>query len=173
MSRLASVIGARVREARLAKGWSQSELARRVGTQRPNISRLERASAGGVPTITLLWAVTSAVGTTLSDLLAGIETLTESPRVASPEPTEPVLLYARRMQGMRYSVAPTAVGCYREDYCDVRVAIVEVAPFAAGRVSTSVSTETVRVVDGVVDAPGVPREVADDVRRLLMRGRAA
>lgn len=175
MSRIAAVIGARVREARLAKGWSQSELARRVGTQRPNISRLERASGDHCPTIPFLWAVTSALDMTLSDLLLGVETLTVTPRTTTPKPVAEPPLYSRRLRGLTYSVARSAVGVYRDDHREVRVAVVEVSPFAAGRPSVSIMSEMVRVVDGALaDAyVSLPAEVTDDVRRMLMRGRVA
>jgi len=67
------------------------------------------------------------------------------------------------------------VGVYRQDHHEVRVAVVEASPFAAGRRSVSIMSEVVRVVDGALaDAPmSLPVEVTDDVRRVLMRGRAA
>lgn len=46
---------------RMAKGWSQSELARRAGTQQANISKLENAVAN--PTIGFLQKVAQALGT--------------------------------------------------------------------------------------------------------------
>ena len=49
---------------RLAKGWSQSELARRVGTKQANISKLENGLAN--PTLDFLRRVAQALGTDLS-----------------------------------------------------------------------------------------------------------
>ena len=49
---------------RLAKGWSQSELARRVGTQQANISKLENGLAN--PTVDFLRRVAEALETDLT-----------------------------------------------------------------------------------------------------------
>ena len=49
---------------RLAKGWSQSELARRVGTKQANISKLENGL--GNPTLDFLRRVAKALDTDLS-----------------------------------------------------------------------------------------------------------
>jgi len=49
---------------RLAKGWSQSELARRVGTRQANISKLENGL--GNPTLALLRKVAQALETELT-----------------------------------------------------------------------------------------------------------
>lgn len=48
-----------VLRARLKKGWSQSELARAVGTKQANISRIEAGLAN--PTITLVRKLTKAL----------------------------------------------------------------------------------------------------------------
>jgi len=49
---------------RLAKGWSQSELARRAGTKQANISKLENGL--GNPTLDFLRRVAKALDTDLS-----------------------------------------------------------------------------------------------------------
>lgn len=49
---------------RMAKGWSQSELARRVGTKQANISKLENGLAN--PTIDFLRRVAQALETDLT-----------------------------------------------------------------------------------------------------------
>lgn len=51
-------------EKRLKQGWTQQELARRVGTKQPVISRLE--SGGYNPSIKFLHRVTDALGAKLS-----------------------------------------------------------------------------------------------------------
>jgi len=57
---LAAEVGERVREAREAAGFSQRELARRMGTSQAAVDRLE---AGGVgATLTTLQRVASALG---------------------------------------------------------------------------------------------------------------
>jgi transcriptional regulator with XRE-family HTH domain len=44
---IASVaVGKRIRELREIRGWSQAELARRVGTHRPIVGRVERGIHG-------------------------------------------------------------------------------------------------------------------------------
>jgi len=45
-------LGDAILHARLAKGWSQSELARRAGTKQANISRIEAGL--GNPTLSLI-----------------------------------------------------------------------------------------------------------------------
>ncbi len=49
---------------RLAKGWSQSELARRAGTRQANISKLENGMAD--PTLSFLRRVAQALETDLT-----------------------------------------------------------------------------------------------------------
>ena len=54
---------------RLERGWSQSELARRAGTKRANISRLEDGL--GNPTIGFLQRVAQVLGTALTVYMEG------------------------------------------------------------------------------------------------------
>jgi len=75
---------------RLAKGWSQSELARRAGTRQANISKLENGL--GNPTLDFLRRVAKALGTDLTiqlQRLAPIKTqhlvLVQEIRVVQPE----------------------------------------------------------------------------------------
>lgn len=56
--------GALIREARLRHGIDQAELARRVGTAQPAISRLERDAVS--PTLETLNRLLEAMGETLS-----------------------------------------------------------------------------------------------------------
>lgn len=63
---------------RLAKGWSQSELARRAGTKQANISKLENGMAN--PTLSFLRKVAQALET---DLIVRLGP--EQPTVGFPE----------------------------------------------------------------------------------------
>ena len=67
---IAKMVGERIRDLRRAHGWSQAELAHRIGTHRPIVSRVERgvhkqsvrtlteyATALGVP----VWAITNVM----------------------------------------------------------------------------------------------------------------
>ena len=42
------MLGERIRAARLARGWTQQQLARRVGASQAGISAIERGRRGGV-----------------------------------------------------------------------------------------------------------------------------
>ena len=67
---------------RIEKGWSQTELARRVGTHQANISRLESGLAN--PTLAFIQKVAAALNTEATirlrkpDDLPGTETLLEA-----------------------------------------------------------------------------------------------
>ena len=56
-------IVSRLVEARMASGVSQQELANRIGTQKPNISRIE--SGACIPTLTTLKELAKGLGKTL------------------------------------------------------------------------------------------------------------
>lgn len=58
---------------RLARGWSQSDLAERVGTKQANISRLESGLAN--PSVKFLHKLASALGETLTIQLHPTSTL--------------------------------------------------------------------------------------------------
>ena len=60
----AVVIGAMVRDLRLAAGLSQTELAHRADLTQPALSRLE--NGGGLPTITVLDRLAHALNATLN-----------------------------------------------------------------------------------------------------------
>ncbi len=63
-------------ERRLAKGWSQRQLANRIGTKQPVISRLESGSSK--PSLSLLQRVAKALDATVI--------VTLKPESASPRP---------------------------------------------------------------------------------------
>jgi ribosome-binding protein aMBF1 (putative translation factor) len=57
---LSSVIGDTIRELRLRRGYSQSALARRIGSHRTHVSRIEHAQV--TPTIAFLVRAAVALG---------------------------------------------------------------------------------------------------------------
>jgi DNA-binding Xre family transcriptional regulator/CheY-like chemotaxis protein len=61
-------IGARVRKAREARGWSLGDLARETGMPPPNLSRLENGKH--VPSLETLERVAEALGVRVADLVA-------------------------------------------------------------------------------------------------------
>lgn len=68
---LARAIGARVRELRLAQGWTQLQLAIRIDGYRPVISRIEAGAR--MPMVQTLAAIARAFGMSLSTLLEGVD----------------------------------------------------------------------------------------------------
>jgi HTH-type transcriptional regulator / antitoxin HipB len=78
-ARLAYELSVQVREAREAKGLSQSQLAERMGTQQSVIARLE---GGGItPTLPTLKRIADALGTKLT--VGFEEPQKQSPRAPS------------------------------------------------------------------------------------------
>jgi transcriptional regulator with XRE-family HTH domain len=67
MMNLADSIAARVRELRLAKGWSQERLAEEAGLSTDAISRIERGDRG--PRLETLDQIAQAVGLPLQKLV--------------------------------------------------------------------------------------------------------
>jgi ribosome-binding protein aMBF1 (putative translation factor) len=63
-ARLAFELGAAVRELRLARGWSQSELASAAGMTQSAIARFE--AGGAVPTLPVLVRIARALNADLS-----------------------------------------------------------------------------------------------------------
>ena len=63
-AQLAIELGAQVREARLHRGWTQTELARRAGMRPHAVSRLEAGDV--VPTLMTLERVAAALEARLS-----------------------------------------------------------------------------------------------------------
>jgi len=75
-----------VLDLRLERGWSQSELARRVGTRQANISRTESGLAN--PTLKSLQKLADAFGTELTIRLRSRPAdARRGPRPADPEQT--------------------------------------------------------------------------------------
>jgi ribosome-binding protein aMBF1 (putative translation factor) len=67
-ARLAFELGRRVRELRVQRGLSQTELARRAGMTQPAVARFE--AGGTVPTLPVLERLARALGVELSVQLA-------------------------------------------------------------------------------------------------------
>lgn len=61
-------IGARVKQARIAAGLSQEQLAREIGVSVFTISRLERGTTKSIK-VAMLYALTKALGVTPEQLL--------------------------------------------------------------------------------------------------------
>jgi transcriptional regulator with XRE-family HTH domain len=68
-NRRGTEIGQRIRDARLALGMTQLDLATATGIRRPNVARLERG--GNTPTIETLQRVAEALGVSVASLVSG------------------------------------------------------------------------------------------------------
>ena len=66
-------VGGNIRAARIAKGWSQEELAHQAGLHRTYVSSLERGVRN--PTITVLQKIARALEVVSGSLLEGIDAL--------------------------------------------------------------------------------------------------
>jgi transcriptional regulator with XRE-family HTH domain len=74
------LIGQRVRTLREARGWSQRELARRVGLTSKTISNYERGERGvKEPPLSTVQALAEVFGVTVIDLLGEPEGAAASP----------------------------------------------------------------------------------------------
>ena len=62
LARLRLALAQTVHDLREKRGLTQADLARLVGTRQPNISRLERGEAAGLPSLDLLGRVAAALG---------------------------------------------------------------------------------------------------------------
>jgi transcriptional regulator with XRE-family HTH domain len=99
-----SLLAARIRQQREARGWSIGQLAQRAGVSKGMISKIERAEAS--PTAALLGRLSGALSVTMSALLSGYESLSREVRRADAQPLwkDPDTGYQRRQvlvaQGM-------------------------------------------------------------------------
>lgn len=99
---------------RLARGWSQAELAERAGTKQANISRLESGLAN--PSVKFLHKLASALGATLTIQLHPASTLIPAVAVRRTDQTparhylrqEPQALPVLREQPAEWLVNQTA-----------------------------------------------------------------
>lgn len=165
--KLQRIIGERIRAARKSKGWSQHELAERMGSQRPNVTRLELGRVE--PTLSFLRLATGALGISLSDVLRDVEA-----DIATPDPAPPPAptIYRRRVRGLSYSVAASSARGWWDGTHERRACVVEITPKALGRTAIPADTVTVSVLNGrAVGEYDLPPEVVEGVVRALMRGR--
>ena len=82
MTPLQKKLGQRLRKLRQERGWTQEQLAERAGKHWTYIGGIERGTRN--PTVTVLEAVTTALGITLADLFAWDE---EEDRADAPRRT--------------------------------------------------------------------------------------
>ncbi|MFF6977816.1 helix-turn-helix domain-containing protein [Streptomyces sp. NPDC008343] len=75
-------VGTRIRQARLARGTSLRALAREVGVSASLISQIENGKSQ--PSVSTLYAVTTALGISIEALFEAGEVTTASPAVAAP-----------------------------------------------------------------------------------------
>lgn len=93
-------IGKTIKQLRLKKGWSQEELAHRVGTTTPSISRIETGKHGASDQLKLL--IAQEFGLKVSELVALSEigkSSVKTPAMSKGEEEEQTLLrYFRKMK---------------------------------------------------------------------------
>jgi transcriptional regulator with XRE-family HTH domain len=70
-----TLVGAALRDARVAAGWSMGELARRSGVSQPYISQVEHGKFS--PSLTTLYRLAGALGVPTSSLVPPMESDTE------------------------------------------------------------------------------------------------
>jgi transcriptional regulator with XRE-family HTH domain len=93
---LTTGIAARLRQERMARGWSLDELAERAAVSKAMISKIERAESS--PTAALLGRLSGAFGITLSAFLAEAEAPRRGAVRAADQPVwrDPATGYVRR-----------------------------------------------------------------------------
>lgn len=69
LDRLLVEMGARIRKARAAKGWTQTDLGRRVGMVQHNVSAIETGQRA--PTLEHALELARVLGMTLDELVLG------------------------------------------------------------------------------------------------------
>lgn len=69
LERILAEMGARIRKARLAKGWTQAELGQRIGMIQHNVSSLENGKRP--PTFEHQLELARVLGMTLDELVFG------------------------------------------------------------------------------------------------------
>lgn len=93
-------IGKIIKQLRLKKGWSQEELAHRVGTTTPSISRIETGKHGASDQLKQM--IAQEFGLKVSELVALSEagkSTTRTPALSKTEEEEQTLLrYFRKMK---------------------------------------------------------------------------
>ena len=78
-------LGAAIVRARIAKGWTQTDLAKRAGTKQANISRIEDASAN--PTFKTISKILSVLGIEAQFISTGDNSITTEETVHLQTPT--------------------------------------------------------------------------------------
>ncbi|MBI5626716.1 MAG: helix-turn-helix transcriptional regulator [Nitrosomonadales bacterium] len=93
-------IGKTIKQLRLKKGWSQEELAHRVGTTTPSISRIETGKHGASDQLKQL--IAQEFGLKVSELVALSEVDKSSAKIPamskSEEEEQTLLRYFRKMK---------------------------------------------------------------------------
>lgn len=84
----------RIRSARKAKGWSQAELAKRVGTDQAHISRIENSEAGA--SVDILTRIARELDVTISQLIGD-----NTPEYGSEHPATRILQDDDAPEGLR------------------------------------------------------------------------
>lgn len=102
-------IGKTIKQLRLKKGWSQEELAHRVGTTTPSISRIETGKHGASDPLKQL--IAQEFGLKVSELVALLEvgnSSAKTPAFSKSEEEEQTLLrYFRKMKMERRELFKT------------------------------------------------------------------
>lgn len=87
--------GRRIAEARIAKGWSQTDLAKRIGTTQQQVARYE--SGENDVKSSIIVKMSAALGVTISYLLGLDETPQDKCKTARPVPVAASLPYVGRI----------------------------------------------------------------------------
>jgi transcriptional regulator with XRE-family HTH domain len=64
------LVGKRIKEEREQKGWSQADLAYRIGKDQPSINRVEKGHSN--PTIFYLKEIANGLDVSLQELIKGV-----------------------------------------------------------------------------------------------------